>query len=257
VRHDGRSVVVTGGASGIGRGIVERFVGDGARVVIADVDEAAAAALAGELGERASAVACDVTDAQAVERAVDTAVERHGGLDVMVNNAGIIFVSPLLEAPVERWRRLLDVNVVGVVLGCQAAGRAMVRQGRGGVIVNASSGGGRHGVPNFAHYCASKAAIVMLSQALAVELAPARIRVNCYAPGHIATPLWETIAEGFSAQTGQTREQTLEAFRATIPWGRFGTPEDVAAAVSWLASDEAEYVSGQVIAMNGAELPWT
>lgn len=255
-RHAGKSVVVTGGAKGIGRGIVDRFVREGARVVVADVDLEAARAVEAEADGRAVAVATDVTDADSVEAAVGEAVRRFGGLDVMVNNAGIVFVSPLVEADVEQWRRILEVNVLGVFLGCRAAGRRLIAQGRGGVIVNASSGGGRHGVPNFAHYCATKAAVIMLSQSLAIELAPHRVRVNCYTPGHITTPLWDTIAAGFAEQSGTTREQVLETFLNTIPWGRFGTPEDVAGAVSWLCTDDAEYVSGQCIAMNGAELPW-
>lgn len=255
-RHAGKSVVVTGGAKGIGRGIVERFVREGARVIVADVNLEAARAVEAEADGRAVAVATDVTDPDSVEAAVAEAVRRFGGLDVMVNNAGIVFVSPLVDADVEQWRRILDVNVLGVFLGCRAAGRRLIAQGRGGVIVNASSGGGRHGVPNFAHYCATKAAIIMLSQSLAIELAPHRVRVNCYTPGHIVTPLWDTIAAGFAERAGTTREEVLETFLKTIPWGRFGTPEDVAGAVSWLCTDDAEYVSGQCIAMNGAELPW-
>jgi NAD(P)-dependent dehydrogenase (short-subunit alcohol dehydrogenase family) len=256
VRHEGRSVVVTGGASGIGRGIVERFVAEGAHVIVADFHVTAAREVEKASGGRAVAVETDVTDEAAVEAAVDEAVQRWGRLDVMVNNAGIIFVSPLVEAEVAAWRRLMDVNVIGVFLGCRTAGRQFIAQGDGGVIVNASSGGGRHGVPNFSHYCASKAAIIMLSQSLAIELAPHKVRINCYTPGHIQTPLWDTIADGFAGVSGATREEVVARFLETVPWGRFGTPEDVAAAVSWLCTDEAEYISGQCIAMNGAELPW-
>lgn len=254
--HDGKVVVVTGGAHGIGRGCVERFLADGANVVIADIDTEAAQALADGTDGQAVAVHADVTDEDSVERAVQHAVDRFGRLDVMVNNAGVIFVAPLVEATAEQWRRILDVNVVGIFLGSRAAARRMIAQGQGGVIINASSGGGRHGVPNFAHYCATKAAVLMMSQSLAIELAPHRIRVNTYAPGHIQTPLWDTIAEGFAVRTGQTKEQTVEAFLKTIPWGRFGTPADVAATVSWLCTADAEYINGQAIAMNGAELPW-
>lgn len=255
-RHAGKVAVVTGGASGIGRGCVERLLADGASVVVADIDVDAARQIH-DPGGRFEVVETDVTEEHSVEVAYDTALERFGRLDIAVNNAGIIFVAPLVESTSEQWRRLLDVNIMGVVHGSRSAARRMIEAGDGGVIVNASSGGGRHGVPNFAHYCASKAAITMLSQSLAVELAPHRIRVNCYAPGHIQTPLWNDIADGFGAVTGSTREQTIDTFLETIPWGRFGTPEDVAATVSWLCTDEAEYISGQCIAMNGAELPWT
>jgi NAD(P)-dependent dehydrogenase (short-subunit alcohol dehydrogenase family) len=168
----------------------------------------------------------------------------------------VIAVQPVVEMGFADWKGVMDVNVNSVFLGSRAAARAMIAQGRGGVIVNASSGAGRRGVPNLSHYCASKAAILMLTQSLAIELAPHRIRANCYVPGHIETPFWGGIADGFAKVTGQTPEAVVEGFRQTVPWGRFGTPDDVAAAVSWLASPDAEYVSGQAIAMNGAEFPY-
>jgi NAD(P)-dependent dehydrogenase (short-subunit alcohol dehydrogenase family) len=254
--HAGKVAVVTGGAKGIGRGCAERFVRDGARVVIADVDMDAARTLERELGESAFAVHCDVTDEASVDAMVAAAVKRFGGIDFSVNNAGIIMVSPLVDTELARWKRLMDVNVNGIFLTARATARQMIRQGRGGVIVNGSSGAGRHGVPYFSHYCASKAAIIMLSQSLSQELAAHRIRVNCYTPGHIETPLWNDIADGFAREKGLTREQVIAKFLDGVPWGRFGRPADVANAVSWLCSDDAEYVSGQCIAMNGAELPW-
>lgn len=254
--HDGKGVVVTGGAKGIGRGIVERFVREGAHVVIADVDAAAAEEVMSACGGHVYFCESDVRDEDSLRRAVAFAVERAGALDVMVNNAGIIRVAPLIDTSADDWRLMLDVNVMGIALGSKVAAEEMIRAGRGGCIVNASSGGGRHGVPNFSQYCATKAAVIMLSQSLAVELASNGIRVNCYTPGHIMTPLWEGIVEGIGRTQGSTREQTLEMFLSTVPAGRFGTPEDVAAAVSWLCTDDASYMSGQCLAMNGAELPW-
>lgn len=254
--HADKSVVVTGGAKGIGRGIVERFAAEGAFVVIADIDAEAATSLAQELGDSAQAMQVDVRDEDQLRAAVELAVAQTGSLDVMVNNAGVINVAPLVDTTADQWRRILDINVVGIALGSKVAAQAMIEQGRGGSIVNASSGGGRHGVPNFSQYCASKAAIIMLSQSLAQELAPHHIRVNCYTPGHIMTPLWEDIVAGMGAKLGKSRDETLAAFLETVPWGRFGTPADVAAATSWLCTADAEYVSGQCIAMNGAELPW-
>jgi NAD(P)-dependent dehydrogenase (short-subunit alcohol dehydrogenase family) len=265
--HTGKAAVVTGGASGIGRGIVERLVADGARVVIADVDIAGAEAVAGELnaagepgaacepGAVCVAVETDVRDEDSLRAAVDTCVSRFGGLDIMVNNAGIIAIQPITETDAEGWHRMLSVNVTGTALGTKVAARHMIAAG-GGCIINASSGAGRHGAPNLSQYCATKAAIIMLSQSAAIELAPRGIRVNCYTPGHIMTPFWDGILAGMTEQTGRTRQEVLDGFLGTVPAGRFGTPADVAAAVSWLASDDASYVSGQCIAMNGAELPW-
>lgn len=247
-RHTGKSVLVTGSASGIGLGIVERFLAEGAKVAGFDLHETKA--------KGALSIAGDATDEAAVQAAVNRVMAELGGLDVMVCNAGVIAVQPLVEMEFSEWKRVMDTNVNSVFLGSRAAARAMITQGRGGVIINASSGAGRRGVPNLSHYCASKAAILMLTQSLAIELAPHKIRANCYVPGHIQTPFWGGIAEGFAKVTGQTPEAVIEGFKQTVPWGRFGTADDVAAAVSWLATPDAEYVSGQAIAMNGAEFPF-
>ncbi len=257
LRHRGRVAVVTGGASGIGRGVAERLTADGADVVVLDVADASETVAACDPNPgRAMSVVCNVTDEDSVRDAFDAALDTFGRIDISVNNAGVIFVAPVVESSVADWRRLMDINVIGVYLGMREAARRMISQGEGGVIVNASSGGGRRGVPNFAHYCASKAAVLIMSQSAAIELAPHRIRVNCYTPGHIMTPFWHDIATGYADVAGITPAAAIEAFASTIPWGRFGTPADVAAAVSWLATDDAEYISGQAIAMNGAELPW-
>ena len=252
-RHTGKSVLVTGGASGIGLGIARRFLADGARVAILDLQGPVEAldAMPGSL----LVLTGDATDEAAVQRALDTTVETFGGLDISVNNAGVIGIGPVADMSFAEWRRVVDTNIHSVFLGARAAARQMVAQGRGGSIINASSGAGRKGVANLAPYCASKAAINMLTQALSVELAPHRIRVNAYAPGHIETPFWGGISQGFARITGKTPDEVVADFAASVPWGRFGTPADVAATVSWLASDEADYISGQTIAMNGAESP--
>jgi NAD(P)-dependent dehydrogenase (short-subunit alcohol dehydrogenase family) len=247
-RHDGKTVFITGGASGIGLGIAERFLAEGARVAIYDRNRPDDPALAKD--QHVLVLQGDVMDEPAIDRAVADTVDRFGGLDIMVNNAGVTGMA------FEEWRRVVDTNIHGVFLGARAAARQMVAQDRGGSIVNASSGAGRRGVANLSHYCASKAAIIMMTQSLALELAPHKIRVNAYAPGHIQTPFWKDIASGFAAVTDKTPDEVIEHFAASIPWGRFGKPDDVAAAVSWLASDEAEFISGQAIAMNGAEFPF-
>ena len=255
-RHTGKTAIVTGAASGIGEGIARRLAADGANVVIADLNGDLAQQVAESIGAQAMAVQLDVTNEEAMDALVAGAVGRFGGLDIMVNNAGIIQIAPVADTSYADWKRIMDVNVDGVFLGCRAAARAMIAGGKGGTIVNASSGAGRRGVPNISGYCASKAAIIMLTQSLAVELAPHNITVNAYTPGHITTPFWKGIAEGFSTVLGKTPDEVVEMFRSTVPMGRFGTPEDVAAAVSWLATPDAAYVSGQAIAMNGAEFPY-
>lgn len=254
--HHGKTAIVTGGASGIGEGIARRLSGEGANVVVADLNGAQASGVADSLGAGAMAVTLDMTDEDAVDELMDRTQARFGGIDIMVNNAGIIQIGPVADTSYADWKRIMDVNVDGVFLGCRAAARAMVAQGRGGTIVNASSGAGRRGVPNISGYCASKAAIIMLTQSLAVELAPHNITVNSYAPGHIKTPFWKGIAEGFADVLDKSPDEVVEMFRATVPMGRFGSPDDVAATVSWLATPDAAYVSGQAIAMNGAEFPF-
>lgn len=250
LRHAGKTVLITGAASGIGLGILDRFLAEGANVVGFDLHPVPRSA------ERLLALQGDALDEAAVDAAVSQTVRQFGALDVMVCNAGIIAVTPVVEMSLTEWQRVMQVNVDTVFLGSRAAARQMIAQGKGGCIINASSGAGRRGVPNLSHYCASKAAIIMLTQSLAIELAAHGIRANCYVPGHIETPFWGGIAEGFAKRTGQTPEAVIEGFRRTVPIGRFGTADDVAATVSWLASDDAAYVSGQAIAMNGAEFPY-
>lgn len=255
-RHSGKTAVVTGGANGIGRGIVERLHADGANVVIADIDMASATALADTLGANAQAIETDVRDEAALSSCVTQAVEQFGDLNIMVNNAGYIMFSPIVETAAEDWRRMMDVNINGIFLGTKVGAQQMIAQGKGGIIVNASSGGGRKGVPNFAHYCATKAAIIMMSQAAAGELAPHRIRVNCYTPGHVETPMMSGLLDKIAGAQDLTRDDAYQALKDEVPWGRWGKVEDVAAAVSWLACDDAEYITGQCIAMNGGQLPW-
>ncbi|MDA0367855.1 MAG: SDR family NAD(P)-dependent oxidoreductase [Proteobacteria bacterium] len=255
-RHAGKTALVTGGANGIGRGIVERLHRDGANVVVADIDMTAGRALETALGSRVVALETDVRDEAAITASVEQAVTRFGRVDIMVNNAGYIMFSPVVETSADDWRRMMDVNINGIFLGMKAGAKQMIAQGTGGSIVNASSGGGRKGVPNFAHYCATKAAIIMMSQAAAGELAGNRIRVNCYTPGHVETPMMNGLLDTIAGTQGTTREQVYQALEDEVPWGRWGKVEDVAATVSWLCSDDAEYITGQCIAMNGGQLPW-
>lgn len=259
MNHEGRVAVVTGGAKGIGRGIVERFAAEGASVVLIDIDEALAREVAAPLGDRALVVKADVTSEADMEAALGAARARFGRVDVMVNNVGIIQVKSLLDSTPEEWRRILDVNVVSVFIGCKVAARHMIEltgQGAqsGGVILNAASGAGRRGNRLVSAYCATKSAIINMTQSFALELAPHKIRVNAYQPGHIETPLWDDLAVAWKAATGQSKDEMIELFKTTVPWGRFGRPDDVAAVCSFLATDDAEYVTGQAVAMNGAEM---
>ena len=248
----GRVALVTGGGRGIGRGVVLALARQGADVAIGCVGRPDAAeetkALVEKLGRRCIVVQADVADPGAARRMVDDVVRAMGGLDVLVNNAGILSFEPFVDMKVETWDRVMDVNLKGQFLVAQAAAREMIRRGRGGRIVNVASigsGGVGVGFPGIAHYTASKGGVVALTETMAVELAPHGILVNAVAPGFIETDM--------SAGT-RGNEAALQATLARIPLRRPGRPEEVGAVVAFLASDEASYCTGGTLYVDGGWL---
>jgi NAD(P)-dependent dehydrogenase (short-subunit alcohol dehydrogenase family) len=236
---DGRVVFVTGAAGGLGRAIVQLLLAEGAGVALADlsgVDEARA-----ELGGRTVAIDLDVRDETAVEAAVEEAWSSLGPVDALVNCAGIYPSHPVLEMPVEAWDGVLDTNLKGPFLCSRAVARRWVAAGRGGHIVNITSGAALRARPGAAHYCTSKAGLEMLTRALALELAPHRIHVNAVSPGF------------FDVSRGATRVSRAyaDALVRTIPWGEAGHPRDIAEAVLFLCSDAAAYVTGASLRVDG------
>lgn len=235
---EGKVAIVTGGASGIGRGIVECFTAAGANVVIADVNDDAGTALAAEIGDAVAFQHTDVADAGEIQACVGVAVERFGGLHVMCNNAGVGgSMKRFLDDDFADFDRTMAVNVLGVMVGCQRAARHMKEHG-GGAIVNTTSIGGINAGPGVTAYRASKAAVIHLTRSLAVELAQHDIRVNCVAPAHIPTAI------------NAAFDQSL-LVRAMQPLQRVGSPRDVAEAVLYLASDRAAQVTGVVLPVDG------
>lgn len=249
----GKVAIVTGGAAGIGRGVVERFLAEGAKVVIADVQDDLGEKLAADAGADTLYRHTDVGDQAEVGRLVDAAVETFGGLHVMVNNAGIS--SPLrrglFDEDLEEFDRVMRVNVLGVMAGTRDAARYMAGVG-GGSIINMSSIGGIQAGGGVSTYRASKAAVIHFSKSAAIELAQYDVRVNCIAPGNIPTQILKKSA------TGEDRDR-LEAFEARIrqqmrddrPLKREGTPADVAEAVLYYATDRSRYVTGTVLPIDG------
>jgi 3-oxoacyl-[acyl-carrier protein] reductase len=241
--------VITGAGSGIGRAAARRFAAEGALVVVADLNEAGAAetvALVAADDGRARALAADVTRRGDVERMVKGTADREGRLDVLVNNAG----SPQGPTPIEEvadglYERLFAVNVRGVWLGCQIAAPILKAQGRG-VILNVSSTAAIRVRPGFNAYAAAKGAVNTLTKSLAIELAPWKIRVNAVAPVATDTPM---LRDFIGAK--RTEEDGRKAFVATIPLGRLNTPEDNAAALAYLASDDAAMVTGTILEVDG------
>ena len=233
----GKVAIVTGGASGIGRAVVERFVEEGARVVIADIDADAGNALASSLGDVAAFQQTDVTVADEVQALVDAAVERFGGLDVMANNAGVASsMVRFLHDDLSDFRRVVDINVLGVLLGCQRAARHMKAHG-GGSIINTSSTAGINAGAGLVTYRATKAAVIHASRSIALDVAHYGIRVNCLVPGQIKT-----------AMTSYDMDAVL---KFTQPLPRQGTAEDVADAAVFLASDRSAQVTGIVLPVDG------
>lgn len=237
----GRSAIVTGGARGVGRGIVQRLAEAGAAVVVADIDGEAAAATAAAMrdaGLTAEPFAMDVRDPAQAAAVVAFCRDRFGSLDILVNNAGRTDRQPFLEMSLDFFEQLIRLNLTGYFICGQAAARAMVEQGRGGRIINISSNSGLFGGRGRAAYGASKAAIINLTQTMAIELAPYGILVNCIAPGPM--------------RTERTREQVPSpAFTCRMSLPRFGDPLEVGAAAVWLASDACSFTTGHVLGVDG------
>jgi 3-oxoacyl-[acyl-carrier protein] reductase len=244
VRLRGKNAIVTGGASGIGAGIVRRFVAEGARVAIADVNAAAAAALAGELGSAALALAVDVTSAASVAALAAAAGSELGPIDILVNNAGVGHVPQLLEDLDEaEFERVLSVNVRSIYLTARAFVPAMKARRRG-AILNIASTAGVSPRPRLTWYNASKGWVITATRSMAVELAPSGVRVNALNPVASETPLLATFM-------GQDTPEARARFLATIPLGRFATPEDMGHAAAYLCSDEASMVTGVALEVDG------
>jgi meso-butanediol dehydrogenase/(S,S)-butanediol dehydrogenase/diacetyl reductase len=248
-RLSGRTVVVTGAASGIGAGIARGVVAEGGNVVIADLDGAAAERVAAEIGENALAVQVDVTDRAAVVAGISAAVDRFGRIDAYFNNAGMNAAMRFLDVTEENFTLVMKVNALGVLIGTQEAAKQFIVQGGGGKIVNTASIAGRTGFPDFAPYSAAKAAVISLTQAGARDLAPSGITVNAFAPGVVATPLWNKL-DADLADMGKA-EAGFEGMAGGILLGRPAQPDDIVPTAIFLASSDSDYITGQVIPIEG------
>jgi sorbose reductase len=240
----GRRALVTGASSGIGKEVARAYVQAGAAVALAARHSEVLEDVAGELtaaGGRVVPIPCDVTQPDQVTAMLDRVIAELGGVDIAVCNAGIISLGPMLDMPPEEFQRIQDTNVTGVFLTAQAAARAMVRQGRGGAIITTASMSGHIiNIPQqVGHYCASKAAVIHLTKAMAVEFAPHKIRVNAVSPGYILTELVEPLAEYHAL------------WEPKIPMGRLGRPEELTGLYLYLASEASSYMTGSDIVIDG------
>jgi meso-butanediol dehydrogenase/(S,S)-butanediol dehydrogenase/diacetyl reductase len=237
-----KRVLITGGAGAIGTATAKRFLDEGSRVVVLDRDETACQRIRRDLPTLQGIIDADVSDARAVERALARLDDLLGGLDVLINNAGISIRKPFMDITPEQWRAVIDVNLNGMFFVAQQAARRMLA-GDGGVILNMGSTNGLMGYHYYADYNASKAGVIELTRSMALELAPA-VRVNAVCPGFIMTPMQE------SEYTPDMRR----AFESKVPLHRLGRPEDVAALFAFLASEESAFITGQCIVIDGGEI---
>ncbi len=253
-RFEDRVAVVTGAASGIGRATALAFARQGASLVLIDLNEEQLLATASEiagLGRAATTIKGDIAAIETAERAVESARLTFGRLDFLFNNAGTEFVAPLLETDIEDWDRVMDVNLRGTFLMSRAC-CAVMRDTGFGVIVNNASDAGIRGIRLNAAYSTSKAGIVHLTRSIALDYARYGIRANCICPGCIRTPLCERFNEEVGSMAGRSGKEVLEEFvMANIPFERVGEPEEVASVVLFLCSDEASYITGAVIPIDG------
>ncbi|MEF3305915.1 SDR family NAD(P)-dependent oxidoreductase [Paenibacillus sp. GYB003] len=244
----GKKALITGSAQGIGLGIAETFLREGADLFLLDVRSAQLRETAESLRKRTAArieyAVCDLSDLNAAKAAAEDAWSRMDGIDILINNAGIAFREPFADISLERWTKIMDVNVNSMFVLSQVIAGNMVARGTGGAIVNMTSKNGLAGSSMLAHYNASKGAVVLLTQSMAVELAPHGIRVNGVAPGFIDTPLDRKLKE---------RDSSLN-LTARTPMGRLGTVDEVANAFLFLASDDASYITGVTLPVDGGHL---
>ncbi len=244
------SALVTGAAAGIGAAIARELAARGHRVAVTDIDEARAAALAQELDTFSARL--DVTDADSIHAAADEAERALGPIDVWVSNAGVSTMAPFVDTTEAEWDRNLTVNAKGVFLCGREAARRLIARGQGGVIINTASMAGKRGaVPFLSAYVASKFAVVGLTQAMAYELAPYGIRVNCVCPGYVATSMQEREIAWEAELRGVTPEEVRRLYIEDTPLRRIETPEDVARAVAFLAGPDAAFITGEALAVNG------
>lgn len=250
----GKVALVTGAGQGIGRAIALRLAHDGANIAVVDLNEQKLAAVVDEIrakGRQATHFKADVTSRDEVFAAVDHAEKELGGFDIMVNNAGIAVIEPLLETTPEQMEKLFKVNVQGVLWGIQAAAKKFQARKQKGKIINASSIGGHEAFPMLGAYSASKFAVRGLTQAAAKELASDGITVNAYCPGIVGTDMWVEIDRRFAELTGAAIGETFNQYVGKIALGRAETPEDVASFVSYLAGPDSDYMTGQAVMIDG------
>ncbi len=246
-----KTAVVTGGARGIGRAIAEAYAAEGANVVVADLRIAEAEAAASAIGPRARAIALDVAKPASIEAMVRDAEASFGGIDILVNNAGIFDMGPIVEVTEASFDRIFAINVKGLFFTLQAVARHMIARGAGGKIINMASQAGRRGEALVSIYCASKAAVISLTQSAGLDLIRHRINVNGIAPGVVDTPMWDEVDALFAKYERRPLGEKKRLVGEAVPFGRMGLPGDHTGAAVFLASADSDYVVAQTLNVDG------
>ena len=253
MRLEGKSALITGAARGIGAAFAKAYVEEGATVAIGDIDTTRAAATAAEIGPGAYPVRLDVTDQASIDAAIAEVTAKADGLDILVNNAAIFDLALFAEITRESYDRLFRVNVAGTLFTMQAAARQMIAQGRGGKIINMASQAGRRGEALVAVYCATKAAVISLTQSAGLNLIGHKINVNAIAPGVVEGEHWEHVDALFAKHENRPLGEKRRLVGASVPYGRMGTPEDLTGMAIFLASSEADYIVAQTYNVDGGQ----
>ena len=252
-RLEGKAALITGAARGIGRAFAEAYVREGAKVAMADIDIARARRSTAEVGAAAIAVEMDVTRQESIDRAVAETLQAFGRIDILINNAALFTAAPIVEIEREDYARVFDVNVSGTLFTMQAVARHMIERGGGGRIINMASQAGRRGEPLVAAYCATKAAVISLTQSAGLNLVRHGINVNAISPGVVDGEHWDAVDAFFARYENKAPGQKKREVGKSVPYGRMGTAQDLTGMAIFLASEEAEYIVGQTYNVDGGQ----
>ena len=250
-RLEGKSALITGSARGIGRAFAEAYVREGARVAIADINQERANATAREIGPAAYAVQMDVTKQDSIDGAIAACVKEAGGIDILVNNAALFDLQPIVEITRESYDRLFSINVGGTLFTLQAAAKQMIAQGRGGKIINMASQAGRRGEALVGVYCATKAAVISLTQSAGLNLIRHGINVNAIAPGVVDGEHWDGVDALFAKYENRPLGEKKRLVGEEVPFGRMGTADDLTGMAIFLAAQESNYIVAQTYNVDG------
>ncbi len=251
MKLQGKNALITGAARGIGAAFAKRYIAEGATVAIADINFSRAQETAKQLGDKAIAVKMDVTCQESIDQAVNEAIEKMGSIDILINNAAVFSLAPIVEITRAEYQKVFDINVAGSLFTLQTVAKHMIARGKGGKIINMASQAGRRGEPLVAIYCATKAAIISLTQSAGLNLIEHKINVNAIAPGVVDGEHWDGVDAAFARYEGLQPGDKKKQVGKAVPYGRMGRADDLTGMAVFLASDDANYIVAQTYNVDG------